>query len=217
MVVLGGNAVSKGRLYMREYVSSGGRIELVPCFAAPPLWNDMQIQDTVRKGVVFLGWKEGDKFSPKATGFIMRAQEGDFLFGYIVTAQHCVGKLYEPDEMEGLAMFDRVSTAMKDLRLSWRPNIAKLASSRPGTKCRCSCAARRPRSQRIYDYTWGAVEQFIVTEALIQEKKIGVGDEVAVVGLFRNHAGRKRNIPIVRIGNIAAMRRRAGLDSLWKY
>jgi hypothetical protein len=34
--------------------------------------------------------------------------------------------------------------------------------------------------------------------------RLGVGEEVFVVGLFQNHAGRKRNIPIVRMGNISA-------------
>jgi hypothetical protein len=33
----------------------------------------------------------------------------------------------------------------------------------------------------------------------------GVGDEVFLPGLFVNHVGRERNIPIVRTGNIAAM------------
>jgi hypothetical protein len=35
--------------------------------------------------------------------------------------------------------------------------------------------------------------------------KIGVGDEVFLTGLFINHVGNDRNIPIIRIGNIAAM------------
>lgn len=43
------------------------------------------------------------------------------------------------------------------------------------------------------------------TERLIEEESIGVGDEVFITGLFVNHAGRGRNLPIVRIGNIALM------------
>ncbi len=34
---------------------------------------------------------------------------------------------------------------------------------------------------------------------------IGVGDEVIIIGLFRHHHGQTRNIPIIRVGNIAAM------------
>jgi hypothetical protein len=165
----------------------------------------MQISDTVRKGVVFLGWKEGDRFTPKATGFIMRAQEGDFLFGYVVTAQHCIGKLYEPDE-HGNPRDVRVSIN----RHEGPPALIKAAYSEwwyhPDTRQVADVAVLEVGlDERIYDYTWGGVEHFIATEKLIREKEIGVSDEVAVVGLFRNHTGRRRNIPIVRIGNIAAM------------
>ena len=36
-------------------------------------------------------------------------------------------------------------------------------------------------------------------------RDIGLGDETFTVGLFRNHYGAERNIPIIRIGNISAM------------
>jgi hypothetical protein len=35
--------------------------------------------------------------------------------------------------------------------------------------------------------------------------QIGLGDETFAIGLFRSHHGAQRNIPIVRIGSIAAM------------
>lgn len=44
-----------------------------------------------------------------------------------------------------------------------------------------------------------------VTPDRILEHSIGVGTEVFLSGLFVNHYGRERNIPIVRVGNIAAM------------
>ncbi len=39
----------------------------------------------------------------------------------------------------------------------------------------------------------------------IAAEEIGVGEEVFAVGLFDQHFGTKRNIPIVRVGHIAAM------------
>lgn len=44
-----------------------------------------------------------------------------------------------------------------------------------------------------------------VNDAVIQENEVGLGDEVFVVGLFRHHHGARRNIPIVRVGNLASM------------
>jgi hypothetical protein len=43
------------------------------------------------------------------------------------------------------------------------------------------------------------------TPEVIEREGVGVGDEIFAVGLFVNHAGRKRNTPILRTGNIAMM------------
>jgi hypothetical protein len=41
------------------------------------------------------------------------------------------------------------------------------------------------------------------TEEVLNAGGASLGDEVFIVGLFRHHHGKKRNIPIVRVGNIA--------------
>jgi hypothetical protein len=43
------------------------------------------------------------------------------------------------------------------------------------------------------------------SKQVIESNKIDVGDEVCITGLFSLHTGRRNNIPVVRIGNIAAM------------
>lgn len=43
------------------------------------------------------------------------------------------------------------------------------------------------------------------TKAVIDEHEIGVGDTLVITGLFTEHYGTNRNVPIVRVGNIAAM------------
>jgi hypothetical protein len=44
-----------------------------------------------------------------------------------------------------------------------------------------------------------------ITPTLIAREGIGLGDDVFVVGLFSRRAGKARNIPIIRVGNIVAM------------
>jgi hypothetical protein len=39
----------------------------------------------------------------------------------------------------------------------------------------------------------------------INKYSIGIGDEVFLIGLFTQHHGSRRNIPLLRVGNIAAM------------
>lgn len=43
------------------------------------------------------------------------------------------------------------------------------------------------------------------TEENIEKAKIGVGDEVFITGLFAPNIGDKKNLPIVRMGNVALM------------
>jgi hypothetical protein len=43
------------------------------------------------------------------------------------------------------------------------------------------------------------------TSERVAIEEIGLGEETFIVGLFANHYGNAKNIPVVRIGNIAAM------------
>jgi len=54
------------------------------------------------------------------------------------------------------------------------------------------------------DYIAVAVNDFATPE-LIQAQNIGIGDEVVITGLFTPAPGTKRNMPIIRHGNIAML------------
>jgi len=45
----------------------------------------------------------------------------------------------------------------------------------------------------------------LATDEIINNEEIGIGDEICMTGLFVNHFGKKRNLPILRTGNIAMM------------
>lgn len=55
-----------------------------------------------------------------------------------------------------------------------------------------------------YDYSVFG-HKMILTEDVIEKYNIGIGNELVVAGLFQKHYGTKKNQPIVRVGNIAAM------------
>ena len=57
---------------------------------------------------------------------------------------------------------------------------------------------------RIFEYKTGDCTM-LATESKLTEHSIGIGEEIAIPGLFVARTGNKRNIPIVRFGNIAAM------------
>ena len=61
------------------------------------------------------------------------------------------------------------------------------------------------------DLTWHhlswPVEAFVTAQSIQDDgRKIELGDELFFAGLFWPHTGEKRNIPIVRVGNVAALR-----------
>ena len=184
-------------------------IEPIPRFALPKSWAEMQVGDNIRRGVVFLGWRSAEgKFSPRGTGFIVSTldEEHGGGFMHVVTAQHCVGRLYEPDQY-GNRRDVRISVNRKDGEPA---DLIKLDFKDwwfhpDDTKAIDVAVALLPLDERIHDYNHGTLAAVELSEQIIKDKEIGVGDEVFIVGLFRKHSGRQRNIPIVRIGNIAAM------------
>lgn len=55
-----------------------------------------------------------------------------------------------------------------------------------------------------FDYLWVSVDPTALEQDMTR-MDIGVGDEVFLPGLFIPHHGKTRNIPVVRVGNIAAI------------
>jgi hypothetical protein len=62
-------------------------------------------------------------------------------------------------------------------------------------------------------FAWGA-EAFVNSQSAADDggRAIGHGDDVVVAGLFYLHTGEQRNIPIVRVANVAALRGEPVLD-----
>lgn len=59
-------------------------------------------------------------------------------------------------------------------------------------------------SEETFDYLNLPIA-YAGTEDIISKENVGLGDDVFLVGLFASHSGSQRNLPIIRVGNIAAM------------
>jgi hypothetical protein len=160
----------------------------------------MIIPDAVRKCVVFVGYRNNDgEMLVKGTAFLVsRDREGGGLRIYCVTAAHV---------LEGLAG----RTATVSVRINLREG-GSIWVDKPLNECRV-----HPDDHSIdiglipapdlvgddVDHMVFPLEQ-VLSDEVIAEFGIGLGDEVFLTGLFSNHVGAERNIPIVRVGNIAA-------------
>jgi len=60
-------------------------------------------------------------------------------------------------------------------------------------------------AQADFDIRQLQLDHGVIHETIVKNKG-GPGNEIGVVGLFISHAGNERNIPVVRIGHLAALR-----------
>jgi hypothetical protein len=176
-----------------------------------PSWCEdvaMYVDDTVRKSVLFLGNKDekSGQFIPRATAFVASVVEGGLGFRFLVTAEHCIAGFAE----KGWELYIRSNLRNGGVREDnwsaahwyYHPNVGSTDVA-------------------IATVDFSAEEDFVNillrtdetpnrgiagTAEVIEANRLGIGDELFIVGLFKSHHGRKRNVPIIRTGNLAMMR-----------
>lgn len=161
----------------------------------------MRVSERARRSVVFIGSQvhEHAPFYPHGTGFMCASDDEGFTFQYIVTAGHVIDGMGEnicirANVQEGGTEIVRTKKA------DWYRH--------PGTNPRryvdvAVCPVMM--KQTIFDITHAHLTHDVLTDAALAENRVGIGDELFVIGLFTQHGGEERNIPIVRSGTIAAM------------
>jgi hypothetical protein len=178
-------------------------------FLGEPRDVDVTIPDEIRKCVGFVGFQMADG-SMRLAGtvfFVSRQVQGmDRMFVYAVTAKHVIQKIKDKGIDAVLFRLNvKGSTArwamskMQDWHFHADPTV-DVALMRFGLT--------EQMDHKVFPIEGGA------TNAVIASHQIGIGDEVFLAGLFSPHYGKKNNIPIVRVGNIAAMPQEKVIRSL---
>ena len=133
------------------------------------------------------------------TGFFV-GEEIDFdIFIYLVTAKHVVVGIKQKS-VDG-KVYIRINDNQGGSQLiessidSW--------SEHP-TDSSVDVSVLRWAPSEKFDYIF-LYTSMAATDEVIRQNSIGIGDEVFIAGMFVSHKGKKRNIPIVRVGNISAM------------
>jgi hypothetical protein len=169
----------------------------------------LQIPQQLKNNVVFLGIMEDvngpggtvtQRFRPKATAFFVGVRDkfGDIL--YLVTAEHVIANLRLKGHEDVYVRTHIPNFPISKMSLSmwtFHPDAERTPVDVAVTPVYLRGTA--PEDILVLDTL------SFVTPDNIERRGWGVGDEVVVVGLFRNHFGTDRNIPIVRIGSLAAM------------
>lgn len=190
----------------RRQAVYGGHSEnsIVPPFAIKSILG-MHVPNTARRSVIFIGEMiDGDVFRPRATGFFVGVPSGKIrgMLTYLVTAEHVITGLAEKQK----PIYCRVNR--KDGRAAVEPLNPPQWWHHPE-------AERDPTDVVIaaVHANWDLLDHEPIpmpehkglNPGILARRDIGLGDETFTIGLFRHHAGTERNIPIIRIGNIAAL------------
>ena len=157
----------------------------------------MQVDDLVRKTVVFLGLEANGTFLPLGTGTLCGydAGQGD-TYLFVATAKHVI------DRISGDTIYARMNRRDGSCSVIKIPKDSFcLEPERPDTDIIVYTFIFDPG---LFDCLLIPVNRksFVKSFAVWE---ITIGDEVCVTGLYTSHYGQLRNIPILRVGHIAAM------------
>lgn len=151
----------------------------------------------------FPGNQTGNQFLPRATAFVVEIEEHQYRWCYLVTAEHVIARSLSLgcDLWLRINTLGAVSEEIKINSSSWyyHPNSAEFATDV------AVCPIALEREHEIDPVPIYGPRSVAATRAVIDDIRIGVGDEVIVAGLFRSHYGQQRNVPIIRVGNVAML------------
>ncbi len=163
----------------------------------------MRVPDEVRKCVAFVCSKSktSHEIRPVGTAFFLSiptSRTGN-LFSYVVTAKHVVEGIRQRSEDQivylRVNMKSRAPEHIATPIEKWEFHSQDLSAD----------VAVLPGMQLDGVDCLHVPVTMVATSGLFSSAGLGVGDEVFLTGLFVGHSGRSRNIPIVRVGTIAAM------------
>lgn len=163
----------------------------------------MQVPDEIRKCVVFLGYRMADgsdKYAGTAFWANRRIGNTGQRFMYLVTAKHVIDGIQDKG-------YDKVWVRVnfKGGEAYWLETELKYWLYHPTDPDHVDVAVLPlPLPAEQIDHITYPIHSF-ATDDILSSEAIGIGDEVFITGLFHVHAGERRNIPLVRVGNIAAM------------
>jgi hypothetical protein len=164
----------------------------------------MRVPDYVLKSVVFIGepiWTRGRvSGNYVGTGFfvgIPYEPGSPWAHTYLVTARHVIEPLLQDEYLIRINLqqggSNKITVGYKsEPHWTFHPDPIVDVAITPW----------KHRSIYTLDTT-AVITAAFLTAPLVQQGVVGVGDEIFATGLFRHVYGEKRNIPIVRSGNVA--------------
>ena len=165
----------------------------------------MKIPDAVRKTVGFVAYenKISGQIIPAGSCFFIGHDPKDGTSTsakvYVATAAHVISALNSKGAKEVVLRLNKKSDGLESIRIP----IEKWFTH--PTDKNIDVAIYEMGIPAEYDHLVIPMSM-CVDEKKMADHEIDLGDEVFVSGMFRFHQGKNRNIPIIRTGNLAALK-----------
>ena len=162
----------------------------------------VQIPDEIRKCVVFIGYKKPDSsYRLAGTGFFVSrpTSRPEYTFVYLITAKHIIDEIRDK-------LADKVCIRMNHAAIDaavWTESDINDWIFHPDDS-ECDVAVLGCNLGTTFDHRVLPITTFVMPDVMAA-CTIVVGSEIFLAGLFAQHHGQRRNIPIIRVGNISAM------------
>jgi hypothetical protein len=160
--------------------------------------SEMRVPDNLKKCVAFLGCAKADGTPVFVGSALFLGDDTDEPpLTYLITARHVIDRIKNLGVAEVLV---RINT--KSGTAGWTSvGFDHWLLPDPGSSL--DVALARVGIPDGADHLLFPRSR-ILTASLVNELDIGVGEEVFITGLFAHHTGDLKNVPIVRVGNLAS-------------
>jgi len=166
----------------------------------------------IMRCVVFLGYrnKSGQEKFGGSAFWVSRPGPDDiadvYRPAYLVTAAHVIADMKADMATNDRQVRMRVNTTKGGQE--WVDTPLRLWEQHPDYPKVDLAVLKTPLENQLWDHVCWPLDLIVKSESVDDrsDRKMELGDELFFAGLFWPHKGSKRNIPIVRIGNVAALR-----------
>ena len=167
----------------------------------------MEIPPEILKCVVFLCYEEHKdnnttEYTPFGTAFFVIMSTGQVSHFYLVTAKHCIEELNKKGAQD---VYIRMNTTSGIKHIKVTMSAKWYYHPDHDTNPVDVAVTQLPIHVDGSDDIKMISDEWFLKEENITKKDIDIGDDVFITGLFSRHYGQERNLPIVRVGNIAML------------
>jgi hypothetical protein len=142
---------------------------------------------------------EGRKLYGGTAFFVLKSETDfpDLRWAYLVTAKHCVQRAFQKYNN----LFYRLNKKGEGVKFVALPHY----DSSKWVMSDDADVAVLPFDEDSDAEMQVLPSEMFLTDELTQKEGIGLGDELFLIGLFKEVQGKKRNFPVIRSGMIASM------------